>query len=141
MAHKITDSSEQETKTNLSPADFLLLSKEGPEDDAEISKASVEAIRKAAAELQSFIATTAKVNAFIIIAAGETEENAEGHSQNALLQACFGTGLASHTLLRYLIKRNSELSETPIAVLEERYNFIEAVINEAIEEVAGAKDE
>lgn len=136
MANKITDSSEQETKVNLSTVDFLLLSKEGPEDDTEVAKASVEAIRKAAAELQSFIATTAKVNAFIIIAAGETEENAEGHSQNALLQACFGTGLASHTLLRYLIKRNSELSETPITVLEERYNFIETVINEAIAEAA-----
>ena len=141
MAHKITDSSEQETKTNLSAVDFLLLSKEGPEDDAEIAKESREAIRKAAVELQDFITRAAKVNAFIIIVAGETEENAEGHSQNALLQACFGTGLASHTLLRYLIKRNSELSEAPITVLEERYNFIEAVINEAIEEVAEAKDE
>lgn len=141
MAHKITDSSEQETKTNLSVVDFLLLSKEGPEDDAEIAKESREAIRKAAVELQDFISRAAKVNAFIIIAAGETEENAEGHSQNALLQACFGTGLAAHTLLRYLIKRNSELSETPIVVLEERYNFIEAVINQAIEEAAEAEDE
>lgn len=138
MAHKITDYSEQETKTNLSPVDFFLLSKEGPEDDAEVAKASVEAICKAAVELQDFISRAAKINAFIIIAAGKTEENAEGHSQNALLQACFGTGLASHTLLRYLIKRNSELSEIPITVLEERYNFIEAVINEAIEE---AEDE
>lgn len=138
MAHKIIDSSEQETKTNLPPVDFFLLSKEGPEDDAEIAKASVEAIRKAAVELQDFISRAAKINAFIIIAAGETEENAEGHSQNALLQACFGAGLASHTLLKYLIKRNSELSEIPITVLEERYNFIEAVINEAIEE---AEDE
>lgn len=140
MAHKITDSSNQEVETNLSAVDFLLLSKEGPEDDAEIAKASVEAIRKAAVELQDFIARAAKVNAFIIIVAGETEENAEGHSQNALLQACFGTGLASHTLLRYLIKRNSELSETPITVLEERYNFINAVINETIAE-AEAEDE
>lgn len=140
MAHKITDSSNQEVETNLSAVDFLLLSKEGPEDDAEIAKASVEAIRKAAVELQDFIARAAKVNAFIIIVAGETEENAEGHSQNALFQACFGTGLASHTLLRYLIKRNSELSETPITVLEERYNFINAVINEAIAE-AEAEDE
>ena len=141
MAYKITDSSNQEVETNLSAVDFLLLSKEGPEDDAEIAKASVEAIRKAAVELQDFIARAAKVNAFIIIAAGETEENAEGHSQNALLQACFGTGLAAHTLLRYLIKRNSELSETPIAVLEERYNFIGAVINEAIAEAEEAEDE
>lgn len=138
MAHKITDSSNRETETNLAAVDFLLLSKEGPKDDAEIAKASVEAIRKASVELQDFISRAAKVNAFIIIAAGETEENAEGHSQNALLQACFGTGLAAHTLLRYLIKRNSELSETPITVLEERYNFIEAVINEAIAE---AEDE
>lgn len=135
MAHKITDSSNRETETNLTAVDFLLLSKEGPEDDAEIAKASVEAIRKASVELQDFISRAAKVNAFIIIAAGETEENAEGHSQNALLQACFGTGLAAHTLLRYLIKRNSELSETPITVLEERYNFIENVINQAIAEV------
>jgi len=141
MAYKITDSSNQEVETNLSAVDFLLLSKEGPEDDAEIAKASVEAIRKAAVELQDFIARAAKVNAFIIIAAGETEENAEGHSQNALLQACFGTGLAAHTLLRYLIKRNSELSETPIAVLEERYNFIGGVINEAIAEAEEAEDE
>jgi hypothetical protein len=141
MAHKITDSSNQEVETNLTAVDFLLLSKEGPEDDAEVVSASLEAIRKAAVELQDFISRAAKVNAFIIIAAGETEENAEGHSQNALLQACFGTGLAAHTLLRYLIKRNSELSETPIAVLEERYNFIGAIINQAIEEVSGAEDE
>lgn len=141
MAHKITDSSNQEVETNLTAVDFLLLSKEGPEDDAEVVSASLEAIRKAAVELQDFISRAAKVNAFIIIAAGETEENAEGHSQNALLQAFFGTGLASHTLLRYLIKRNSELSETPIVVLEERYNFIETIINQAIEEAAEAEDE
>ena len=141
MAHKITDSSNQEVETNLTAVDFLLLSKEGPEDDAEIAKESREAIRKAAVELQDFISRAAKVNAFIIIAAGETEKNAEGHSQNALLQACFGTGLASHTLLRYLIARNSELSKTPIAVLEERYNFIKAIINQAIEEAVEAEDE
>lgn len=135
MAHVIKDFSEQETENNLTLADFIILSKEGPEDDAEIVEEARKSILRASKELQDFIAKAATVNAFIVIAVGETEEDAEGHSRNAVLQASFGTDLSIHTLLRYLVKRNSETSEIPITELESRYNYLEAKINEAIMEL------
>ena len=135
MAHVIKDFSEQETKTNFTLADFIILSKEGPEDDVGIVERARKAILRASTELQDFISRVAKVNAFIVIAVGETEEDAEGHSRNAVLQASFGSCLATHTLLRYLVKCNSETSEVPITELESRYNYLEAKINEAIMEL------
>lgn len=138
MAHVIKDFSEQETENNLTLADFIILSKEGPEDDVEIVEGVRKAILRASTELQDFISRVAKVNAFIVIAVGETEEDAEdaeGHSRNAVLQASFGSCLATHTLLRYLVKCNSETSEVPITELESRYNYLEAKINEAIMEL------
>lgn len=135
MAHVIKDFSEQETENNLTLADFIILSKEGPEDDVGIAERARKAILRASTELQDFISRVAKVNAFIVIAVGETEKDAEGHSRNAVLQASFGSCLATHTLLRYLVKCNSETSEAPITELESRYNYLEAKINEAIMEL------
>ena len=135
MAHVIKDFSEQETKTNFTLADFIILSKEGPEDDVVIVERARKAILIASTELQDFISRVAKVNAFIVIAVGETEEDAEGYSRNAVLQASFGSCLATHTLLRYLVKYNSETSEVSITELESRYNYLEAKINEAIMEL------
>lgn len=135
MTYTIKDFSEQEAETNLSLTDFIILSKEGPEDDAGVAKESRDALLKASTELKDFIAKVATVNAFIVIAVGETEKDAEGHSRNAVLQASFGTDLSIHTLLRYLVKRNSETSEIPITELESRYNFLEAKIKEAIMEL------
>ena len=135
MAHVIKDFSEQETENNLTLADFIIPSKEGPEDDVEIVERVRKAILRASTELQDFISRVAKVNAFIVIAVGETEEDAEGHYRNAVLQASFGSCLATHTLLRYLVKCNSEISEVPITELESRYNYLEAKINEAIMEL------
>lgn len=135
MAHVIKDFSEQETENNLTLADFIILSKEGPEDDVEIVEGARKSILRASKELQDFIAKVATVNAFIVIAVGETEKDAEGHSRNAVLQASFGSCLATHTLLRYLVKCNSETSEVPITELESRYNYLEAKINEAIMEL------
>lgn len=135
MAHVIKDFSEQETENNLTLADFIILSKEGPEDDVEIVEGARKSILRASKELQNFIAKVATVNAFIVIGVGETEKDAEGHSRNAVLQASFGTDLSIHTLLRYLAKCNSETSEVPITELESRYNYLEAKINEAIMEL------
>lgn len=135
MAHIIKDFSEQETENNLTLADFIILSKEGPEDDVEIVERARKSILRASTELKDFIAKVATVNAFIVIAVGETEKDAEGHSRNAVLQASFGSCLATHTLLRYLVKCNSETSEVPITELESRYNFLEAKIKEAIMEL------
>lgn len=135
MTRIIKDFSEQETENNLTLADFIILSKEGPEDDVEIVEGARKSILRASKELQDFIAKVATVNAFIVIAVGETEKDAEGHSRNAVLQASFGTDLAAHTLLRYLVKRNSETSEISINELESRYNYLEAKIKEAIAEL------
>lgn len=135
MTYTIKDFSEQEVETNLSLTDFIILSKEGPEDDAGVAKESRDALLKASTELQNFISRAAIINSFIVIAVGETEKDAEGHSKNAVFQASFGTGLATHTLLRYLVKRNSETSEIPTTELESRYNFLEAKIKEAIMEL------
>lgn len=135
MAHVIKDFSEQETKNNFTLADFIILSKEGPEDDAGVAKESRDALLKASTELQNFISRAATINSFIVIAVGETEKDAEGHSKNAVFQASFGTGLATHTLLQYLAKRNSETSGIPITELESRYNYLEAKIKEAILEL------
>ena len=135
MAHIIKDFSEKETDTNLSLADFIILSKEGPEDDVEVLRESRGAILNASKELQDFIAKVPTVNAFTVIAVGETEEDGEGHSRNAVFQASFGTGLSIQTLLRYLIKRNSETSEIPIVELENRYTYLEAKIGQAVLEL------